>query len=62
MIELKPTRAIGTTGGGIDRNDFEIYGLAEPQQTIVGPHARMLPAGLRHHAENIANILCADFQ
>jgi len=61
-IELEPARAIGTRRGGIDRNDFQIHGIAEPQQAIVRPHALMCSPFLGRNSERVADVFHAGFQ
>ena len=61
-IELEPTRAIGISGGGVNRDDFEIQAIPESEQAVVSPHARMLTSGFRRHAEGVPNVLRADLK
>ena len=62
LIELEPARPIRARGSRIYRNDFEIEAIAEPEQAIVSPHARMLTAGLRHNSQGVADVLHAGLQ
>jgi len=56
VIKAKPSRSLRRWGVRVDRYNFQIDPIAELHETIVGPHARMLAALLRVHAERLTHI------
>ena len=44
-IQPEPARAAGSGRPGVDRDDFEVYALAELQEAVMRSHEGMLAAG-----------------
>jgi hypothetical protein len=41
VIEAEPSRARRRRSAGVDRNDFEIHVVSQPQEMVVSSHVRM---------------------